>query len=140
MVRINLVEPSNLSDQHLIAEYNEILMLTAYIKKYPELKDIPKNYTLGKGHMKFFKNKIIYLKNRHELLKTEMRKRSFQTNKTIRLNEFNKINKNDWSPKKEDFQIIKERIIEKLDLKPNYYRHYSNYMPKDFFIKKIKKE
>ena len=46
MVRINLVDPKKLSDQHLIAEYDEILMLTAYIKKYPKIEDIPKKYLL----------------------------------------------------------------------------------------------
>ena len=75
MVRINLVNPKNLSDQHLIAEYNEILMLISYIKRYPKLEGIPLNYCLGKGHMKFFKNKVEYLKKRHELIKNEMKKR-----------------------------------------------------------------
>ena len=74
MVRINLIKPRFLSDQHLIAEYDEILMLIAYIKKYSKtnLDKIPNNYSLGKGHILFFKNKVLYLKNRHEKLKKEM--------------------------------------------------------------------
>ena len=88
MVRINLVPPKSLSDQHLVAEYDEILMLTAYIKKYPSLDQVPQKYCLGQGHMKFFKDKMVYLKKRHEELKIEMRKRNFQTNKTINLNNF----------------------------------------------------
>ena len=39
MVRINLVEPKKLADQHLIAEYDEILMLLGYVRRYPEVKD-----------------------------------------------------------------------------------------------------
>ena len=100
MVRINLIEPGKLADQHLIAEYNEILMLLGYVKKYPEPKDIPEEYTLGKGHIKFFKNKLRYLKNRHETVKKEMVKRGFETNKTINLNEFDKILRNDWTKTK----------------------------------------
>ena len=62
MVRINLINPKKLTDQHLIAEYNEILMLLGYVKKYPKLEKIPSKYNLGKGHMLFFKNKLKYLK------------------------------------------------------------------------------
>ena len=111
MVRINLISPRRLSDQHLVAEYDEILMLVAYIKKYPLLDDIPKNYCLGKGHMKFFKDKILYLKKRHDILKKEMRLRNFKTNKTILLSSFSKSNKNDWIPQTKDFNIILFRIL-----------------------------
>ena len=39
MVRINLIHPKKLADQHLIAEYNEILMLLGHVKKFPHLKE-----------------------------------------------------------------------------------------------------
>ena len=78
MVRVNLISPKLLSDQHLIAEYNEILMLLGYVRKYPKLVGIPKDYCLGKGHILFFKDKLGYLKERHELLKKEMRIRGFK--------------------------------------------------------------
>ena len=58
MVRVNLISPEKLADQHLVAEYAEILMLIAYIKSYPSTEEIPEHYTLGEGHMKFFKNKV----------------------------------------------------------------------------------
>jgi len=44
-------------------------MLVAFIKKYPSLQNVPVDYRLGTGHMSFFKDKVIYLKNRHDLLK-----------------------------------------------------------------------
>jgi deoxyribonuclease (pyrimidine dimer) len=139
MVRINLINPKSLSDQHLIAEYDEILMLVAYIKKHPSLIDIPEYYCLGKGHMKFFKDKLLYLKKRHDSLIIEMKNRGFQTNKTINMIDFNKENKHDWKPKEKDFVIIKKRITEKLNLKPNYYRYYKKYKSLDFFINLLKK-
>lgn len=124
MVRVNLINPKSLADQHLVAEYNEILMLMAYVKKYPKVSEIPSDYTLGKGHIKFFKNKLNYLKGRHESLKLEMKNRGFATNKTINLRPFSKELLKDWSPSKRDMAIIKERIKFKLNKKPNYYRYY----------------
>jgi len=138
MVRVNLVDPKRLSDQHLVAEYDEILMLLAYIKKYPEIDNIPKEYCLGKGHMSFFKDKVLYLKKRHEIIKTEMKKRGFQTNKTVNLKSFAKKNKSDWKPDGKDLEIIIKRIISKLRLKPDYYRYYSKYKSANFFIKLLK--
>lgn len=137
MVRINLIEPSKLADQHLVAEYDEILMLLGYIRKHPLNQDIPKEYCLGKGHMKFFKNKLKYIHHRHELLKIEMRKRNFKTNITIDLNQFPKELINDWKAKPKDYKIIKQRIKEKLRLKPEYYRYYGEYKESEIFLKLI---
>jgi deoxyribonuclease (pyrimidine dimer) len=124
MVRINLFEPRKLSDQHLVAEYDEILMLLGYVRKYPKLGKIPEKYCLGKGHMLFFKNKLQYLKMRHELLKKEMRNRGFATNVTIDLSEFPKPLINDWKPSLEDKKIIKARIIDRLKKRPGFYRYH----------------
>lgn len=135
MVRINLLNPKKLSDQHLIAEYDEMLMLVSYIKNHPRLENIPQKYCLGKGHMKFFKDKLLYLKKRHESIKSEMKKRGFRTRKTIFLRGFKRQNKNDWRPKKEDLKTIKKRLIEKIKLKPEFYRYYGKYKPANFFIK-----
>jgi deoxyribonuclease (pyrimidine dimer) len=138
MVRINLVHPKKLSDQHLIAEYNEILMLFGYVKKYPSAENIPHDYSLGKGHIKFFKNKLIYLKKRHEIIKKEMKKRNFETNKALILSSFPKHLHNDWSPKRKDFDVIIERIVWKINKKPQYYRYYGIKKSKTFFHKLLR--
>lgn len=138
MVRINLIKPRYLTDQHLIAEYNEMLMLLGYVKKYPSLEDIPEKFSLNKGHIKFFKNKLSYVKKRHELIKKEMKKRGFETNKTISLSNFKTSMKKDWKPSKADKNIIKKRLIEKINLKPKFYRYYGEHKPKKFFINLIK--
>ena len=140
MVRINLIRPKNLADQHLIAEYDEILMLLGDIRKNPNLniEKIPRNYCLGKGHILFFKNKLAYLKERHELLKKEMIQRGFRPKIMINMKEFKKELKNGWIPKEEDKQIIKNRLIKKIDLKPYFYRYYRKRMPKAFLINLIK--
>ncbi|MBT4540758.1 endonuclease V [Candidatus Woesearchaeota archaeon] len=138
MVRINIIDPKKLADQHLIAEYNEILMLLGYVRKFPLEKDIPKEYCLGKGHIKFFKNKLLYLKRRHEKLKQEMNKRGFIPTKKINLSEFSRSLRNDWNPYSKDFIIIKKRLREKICLKPNYYRYNGKKKSKKFFLDLLK--
>jgi len=138
MVRINLISPKKLTDQHLIAEYNEILMLIGHIKKFPIIKSQPKEYCLGPGHINFFKDKIKYLKDRHEFLKKEMKKRNFKTSKRIILKEFKNSQKKNWKPKEKDFKIIKERIISKIKLKPNYYRYYKEKRSQKFLLNLLK--
>lgn len=141
MVRINLINPHNLTDQHLIAEYNETLMLLGHVKKYPRiiLETIPERYCLGKGHILFFKNKLIYLKKRHEILKQEMRNRSFVTEKNIILSEFPKALLNDWVPEQKDALIIKKRITEKLLKRKDYYRYYGKPKSQNYLIGLIRK-
>lgn len=135
MVRINLLNPKQLTDQHLIAEYNEILMLIGHVKKFPRIKSMPEDYCLGKGHITFFKNKLLYLKKRHEELKKEMRKRGYAANKTIDLYIFHSNLLRDWKPKSCDKQLIRKRIIGKLKKKPKYYTYYGEHKPLRFLIK-----
>lgn len=139
MVRINLINPSNLADQHLIAEYNEILMLIGYVRKHPSsgLDKAPKEYTLGKGHILFFKNKLNYLRNRFNILVREMRRRGFRAGKRINLKEFDKGLRNDWEPNERDLIIIKKRLIKKIKLKPRYYRYYGEKQSVKFLIDRI---
>lgn len=78
MTRINLVDPSNLTDKHLMAEYRELpRIFTAVLKlqeqgKTPDDVDIPKLYVLGRGHVKFFYNKIGWLRLRYERIRKEL--------------------------------------------------------------------
>lgn len=134
MVRINLISPEKLADQHLIAEYNEILMLVGYVRKYPLLEGIPLKYCLGKGHVRFFKDKLGYLKERHDLLKKEMKKRGFQAGKTVGLRGFGLRYRNSWKPLAEDFDCVKSRIKEKILLKPDFYRYYCRKESPRFFF------
>ncbi len=124
MVRVNLIETEGLADQHLVAEYNEILMLLGYVRKYPRVEGIPERFCLGAGHVRFFKDKLGYLRKRHEALKKEMIKRGFKPRKSIDLSGFPDYMKGDWSPTERDKRIIRERLCEKISMKPGFYRHY----------------
>ena len=131
MTRINLVEPSELTDQHLIAEYREIFMVAGSLKRtltsktgYRQSK-VPKRFTLNKGHVYFFYNKGKYLHKRYKALIQEMKSRGFKPDskrvfdKTIFVD--NNLY-NDWMPMIEDYKIIRQRIDERISAKPDWYR------------------
>ena len=82
MTRINLISPKELSDQHLIAEYREIFMVGSALQrslKSPNWKNtknsLPTQFTLNKGHVKFFYNKGKYLHERYLKIVDEMKSR-----------------------------------------------------------------
>ena len=131
MTRINIISVSELYDQHLIAEYREITMVPAALKRTLSSKKgldeskIPINYTLNKGHVYFFYNKGEYLFKRYQQIIDEMKKRGFKPDIKRKFPKDIFINNNlynDWEPSLEDFKIIKERIQSKINEKPNWYR------------------
>jgi deoxyribonuclease (pyrimidine dimer) len=131
MTRINLVDPSELSDQHLVAEYREIFMVGSSLQRSLKSKNwektlanIPKKYTLNKGHVTFFYNKGKYLYKRYDLLINEMKNRGMNPNsdRTFKIEQWPKELFNDWKPETEDYKIIRARIKEKIEMKPDWYR------------------
>lgn len=83
MTRINLVEPSHLTNKHLMAEYRELPRIFTSVRKLisdnktPKDIDISPSYILGTGHNKFFYNKCSFLLNRYQLLYKELKKRDY---------------------------------------------------------------
>jgi len=134
MTRINIVEPSELTDQHLIAEYREITMVPGSLKRtlvskigYKESK-VPKRYKLNDGHVYFFYNKGKYLYKRYRQLVIEMKQRGFNpdSNREFPKDIFIDNNLyNDWMPTMEDYKIIRQRIAERIASKPEWYRKTS---------------
>lgn len=145
MTRINAgIHPSSLTDQHLIAEYNEIGLFFMSLRRSLKSKNgvirnqIPEEFTLNAGHVKFFYDKLLYVQKRYESLKHECRTRSFNLNedRVIYLfNEFPLRLYNDWSPDAKSDKIIKERIILRLRAKPDFYRYYKQKIEVEYFIK-----
>lgn len=131
MTRINIIEPSELTDQHLIAEYREITMVPGSLKRtlvskigYQE-KKVPKKFTLNGGHVYFFYNKGKYLDERYKQLINEMKSRGFNPdpNRKFPTDVFkNNGLYNNWIPTIEDQKIIRQRIAERIASKPNWYR------------------
>ncbi len=131
MTRINLVEPSELTDQHLIAEYREIFMVGGSLKRTLVSRQgydpsrVSRHYTLNRGHVYFFYNKGMYLHKRYHELIDEMKRRGFQPDKTRVFPKEIFIDNglyNDWMPRLEDYKVIRQRIEEKIAMKPNWYR------------------
>jgi len=131
MTRINIVEPSELTDQHLIAEYREIFMVAGSLRRTLDSKEgyqeskVPVNYKLNTGHVYFFYNKGKYLHNRYNELISEMKNRGFSPSED-RPFPFSIFSDNglynDWTPTTEDYKVIRQRIEEKIAMKPEWYR------------------
>lgn len=121
MTRINVVDPKELSRQHLVAEYREITRLPGNLNawlnrktKAPDFKEIPDEYKLGTGHVKFFFNKFKYLEKRFESLVAEMIARGY--NPTHRDSSIFKVDNqyyNDYNPTEEAIEINRARIKER---------------------------
>ena len=123
MTRINLVPPSELYDQHLLAEHREIKRIPNLIKSWKyNLRDIPEKYTMWKWHVKFFYDKIYFLYIRYIYLYNECRARGFNIEDYSRsfLWVPESLN-NDYIPTKEEIKISKERLSEKY--RPNFYKY-----------------
>lgn len=89
MTRINVIPVQDLCDQHLIAEHREMTRIPNKLasgKTNMDLSDLPKRYTVrtednlsgGKGHERFFINKLAWLRTRYGELITELKSRGFK--------------------------------------------------------------
>ena len=129
MTRINIINPSELTDQHLVAEYRELFMVGSSLQrslKSPnwDVNNIPKKFTLNKGHVMFFYDKGKYLSKRYDDLRLEMKNRGMKPDETriFKREQWPDELYNDWPPTVEDQNIIRKRIEERILQKPNWYR------------------
>jgi len=117
MTRINIgVPPIELENKHLMAEHRELKRIPNVVGKGRyNLKNVPKEFCLGKGHVSFFYDKLGYLKNRYIDLYDECRKRGF--NVQCYLNSWDNVPTslmNDYIPTERDIAVVKERIADRL--------------------------
>ena len=145
MTRINLVKPADLADQHLFAEWREIKMIApAAIRSLMAnspvgiLKMIGSEYTLNKGHVIFFYNKLPFLSSRfreltHELLQRGYDIESFIFETDLYKQVYNSIPQIHWSPTSKDKQVNIDRIVQRLKERPDWYRYYGDVYSPDFF-------
>ncbi|MEI7509293.1 MAG: pyrimidine dimer DNA glycosylase/endonuclease V [Flavobacterium sp.] len=117
MTRINAsIPPAELTNKHLLAEHREIKRIPNCVAKGKyNLNNIPTEFKLGKGHVSFFYNKLLYLKTRYEQLYKECVNRNF--NVTYYGGCWENLPQelmNDYVPTENDNLIIKQRIQERL--------------------------
>lgn len=116
MTRINAgIPPAELSDKHLLAEHREIKRVPNVVSagKF-KLDGMPDRFKLGTGHVKFFYNKLLYLKTRYDSLYEECVRRGF--NVTYFGKAWESVPPelmNDYTPTEEDRNIVRERIRER---------------------------
>ncbi|ASD50552.1 endonuclease V N-glycosylase UV repair enzyme [Acidovorax phage ACP17] len=132
MTRINLVDPRELMDQHLFAEFREIKMvakaLARSLKTKPKgqvLATVPPKFTLGTGHVRFFYNKGGYLQKRYALICQELAARGVDFNREARCDPDGVMSAEfagDWEPTAADLEVIRERIAQRISEKPGWYR------------------
>jgi hypothetical protein len=123
MTRINVVPPQELHTKHLVAEYREITRLPSNLRvalnrkgKKFSTSEIPTQYVLGKGHVKFFFDKMLFLKKRFESLVQEMLARGY--NPTYRDSTIFVVDQqfmNDYVPTMDAMRINRERIEDRLN-------------------------
>ncbi|OHD24244.1 MAG: hypothetical protein A2Y38_19960 [Spirochaetes bacterium GWB1_59_5] len=136
MTRINIIDPALLSDQHLMAEYHEIFMVPASLRRSLRTRSIsaimdsvPMQYTLNKGHVLFFYDKRAYLAERYETLKEHLTGRGFNLDPAradFPLHGIPDGFLKGWTPTEEERHaaecIIFKRLEEKLSMRPEWYR------------------
>ena len=130
MTRINLIPVNELSDQHLMAEYRELPRIVNGVLegKFRTDNKIPPHYVLGAGHVKFCTNKLMFLQNRYQKIHSELLHRKFQLNPNFSPTDmFNRIKISGIIDKKHQFSsdevaLSRNRIIEKIMQKPNWYK------------------
>ena len=137
MTRINLVPPAELCDQHLIAEWRELTRIPNGIvagKYVVNLKEIPKQYTVrtednpdgGKGHMKFFFNKLKFLYKRYSRIRYELLRRGMPVRSMWPYGfafQFQEL-WNDYEPTPEAIALNRKRIAERFPKKARYGGKY----------------
>jgi deoxyribonuclease (pyrimidine dimer) len=139
MARVNVgVNPKYLADQHLIAESVEITMITGGFRKngYVIKSQAPEQFSFGKGHINFFKDKLLYLNRRLQAVNDEMVARGFSASTSIAdvLSEAPGQYINDWVPSPRDTNEIRQRIASRLINRANgkpgqgYYRYKRSYI------------
>lgn len=132
MTRINAaIRPAELCDQMLLAEHREIKRIPNAVRNgRANIDNPPDTFTLGKGHVRFFYNKIWYLRARYRELHKECIKRGFDVKSYHSC--FHHIHlklQGLWEPNKEHREMLKERINERLQQMDNirYYGKETDY-------------
>ena len=122
MTRINAhIRPIKLCDQHLVAEYREILRTNALAIKRARregkamLSNVQQSFTLGSGHVTFFYDKLLYIHLRFNALRSELINRGMNPTIEWQLDEIEEFKwlYNDWPDDPEADRLIIERVLER---------------------------
>lgn len=116
---------------HLLAELREITMVPASLRRSLRTKNpaavlaaVPKQFTLNKGHVSFFYNKLRFLQNRFDKLVAEMQARGYtpDVSRKTAFDGFDNMWYGDWASTPADDAIVIERINFRISQKPHLYK------------------
>ena len=127
MTRINVVEPSSLSGKHLMGEIHEITRVHGLVRKaqdrkinkynFKEKVGVIPEYTMGKGHVLFFYNKLGYVTERYYALCNEAKARGYNVNPIAR-EELTKGIADFWmgsyTPTEQAIKVNQQRLDERM--------------------------
>ena len=127
MTRINVVEPRELTNKHLIGEIHEITRIYGLVRKaqdrginkynFRDRINQPTEYTMGAGHVYFFYDKLGFITERYYALNREAVKRNFNVNPIDKEQLVSGIQQwwfGDYTPTQEALEINRNRISERL--------------------------
>lgn len=129
MTRINVVPVQELCDQHLLAEHREITRIPNGVitgKLSADYPDMPTEYVLGPGHVKFFTNKLMFLRKRYFQLFEECRLRNFHVNFNFPDQHYAPLCRyypellQDYIPTEAALAINRERIRQRMPATPRF--------------------
>lgn len=127
MTRINVIEPSELTNKHLMGELHEITRVYGLVRKAQDRKinkynfkdkiKQPSAYTMGTGHVYFFYDKLRFITERYYALNQEAVKRNFKVNPIDKQQLVSDIQQwwfGDYQPTQDAVEINRNRIKERL--------------------------
>lgn len=128
MTRINIVDPGELTNKHLMGELHEITRVYGLVRKAQDRKinkynfkdkiKQPSAYTMGAGHVYFFYDKLGFITERYYTLNQEAVKRNFNVNPIKKEQLVSGIQEwwfGDYQPTQEAMEINRKRINERLE-------------------------
>ena len=146
MTRINsAIRVRLLTDEHLLAEHREIKRLPSVYTKRKEsklgFKNLPKDFTLGTGHVLYFIDKAAFTAGRYLDIHDECISRGFNVenyfeNWKVYNSEDNDFILNDHMSTKREYNLLVERITERLiGSKKPYWHYYGKKLSKEEAVK-----
>lgn len=133
MTRINSAIPvTQLTNEHLLAEHREIKRLPYAYKlavKSGSIKRIPKEFTLGRGHVLFFLDKMTFIMKRYIAIRDECKRRNLAVKDYLGnwfTSDFTDECKQDYTPTEREHDLLVERIKERIAKSQRQYWHYYN--------------
>lgn len=129
MTRINsAISVKCLTDEHLLAEHREIKRLPFCLQqaiKSGSINRIPSEFTLGKGHVLFFIDKMMFTLKRYCAVHNECIMRNFNVQRFSELWDSVPIQYlGEYTPTQEEHDLLVERITERILNSPKGGFHY----------------